>query len=134
MNKQLIITVLKALAAATLTALLLIFAFSFIALRSADPGKNLALYAYITIPLSAAAGGIVCTKADNRTFCAVVFSSCWVILSLFTGLILGNIFTKPLFSLASYAIVYLIPLAIAGRFSSGKKKKNNSRKKFLRSR
>ena len=133
MNKQLLITSLKALTAAVLSAAVLLFVFAFAALRSDDPGKNLALFAYITIPVSAAVGGVFCTKSDNRRLSALLFSAEYILISLVFGCMFGTVFKNPLFTCACYFIIFLIPYLISSG-SNAKKKKSKARKKYLKTR
>ena len=134
MNKSTLISSVKALAAAILTASLLLFVFAFVALKADDPMKNIPLFAYITIPVSAAVGGVFCTRSDDKLLCALLFAAEFVVVMLTAGAVCGELFGNPLFSVISYLIIFLIPLAIALRSGSSGKRKNRSRKKYLRSR
>ena len=134
MNKQTIMTSVKALAACLVTASVLLFAFALVSLRSDDPCKNLTLYAYVAILVSAAIGGVMCTGADNKMIASLIFSGGFVLLSVTAGAMAGEIFTKPIYTLVCYLLVFIIPAAVALRSSGNKRRKNKSRKKFLRSR
>ena len=134
MNKQTISTSIKALTASLVTAAVLLFVFAFAALKTEDPSKNLELFAYVAILISAAVGGIFCTGSENRMISSVMFSFGFVLILIIAGSMMGEIFRKPVYSLICCLLIFVIPAAIILRSSGAKKKKNKSRKKFMRSR
>lgn len=133
MDTKALLNSLKSLAAAFLLAALLVFSFNFIALRGDDPSKNLSLFAYAALFLSAFAGGILTSRLnkENGLICGAVTGLMYSAVICVVSLCLCRDGSFSLVKILLISIALIAVSAIGGLIALPREKSLRQRRKEI---